>query len=273
MRNSIYEWHDSYMKNSPVILHRRICKKAGWHGGTNLHENIEFIVGFSGEGFVTCDDRKADVTAGDIVCINAYVAHDVHSVRAFSSQCLIVDSNFCRANGIDTTAMRFAEKLRDEKLFSLFKEIDRAHNSEECYAAVSLRGALLSFIAHLASNHLADGAHAAPPPESIQLAVSYMKANLGSAITLAALAHESGLSRTHFAHRFKETLGVPPLTYLNTLRMESACNLLAESNRPVAEIAAACGFDSPSYFARAFRHTFGVRPLRYRLMQKNGDAQ
>jgi len=272
MRNRIYEWHDSYMKNRPVILHPRLCERDGWQGGASLHENIEFIVGCSGEGFVSCDGRKVDVTAGDIVCLNAYVAHAVSAVHDFSYQCLIVDSHFCRANGIDTTAMRFKEKIRDQRLFSLFEEINRAHCSEEPYAAVSLRGALLSFIAHLASNHRAVGASAAPPPESVQLAITYMKANLSHPITLAALAAESGLSRTHFAHRFKKSLGVPPLVYLNTLRMERASAMLAEGDRPIAEIAAACGFESPSYFARTFRRTFGVLPSRYRDMQKDGGA-
>lgn len=267
MQNSIYEWHDSKMKSAPIILHPKIYKEKGWHGEINLHENIEFIVTFEGEGDVACDDRMIRVKAGDIVCINAYVAHAVHSSAGHFSQCLIIDSNFCRTNGIDTTALRFEEKISDPKLFALFEAIDCAHALEEPYAAVSLRGALLSFMAHLASNHLAQGVPAIPPPESIQLAISYMKCNLARPITLADLADESGLSRTHFAHRFKAVLGVPPLTYLNTLRMERACAMLAESDVPVAEISAACGFDSPSYFARAFKKTFGVRPSVYRAMQ------
>ena len=273
MRNNIYEWHEEKMKSVPVILHERKYEKDGWQGGTNLHENIEFIVAFEGEGYVACDDRQVDVTAGDIICINAYVAHSVHAVHNFSSQCLIVDSSFCRLNGIDTTSLHFRERIRDSKLFSLFETLVEAGTSSDPYASVALRGALLSFMAHLASNHRADGMPATPPPNSIQIAISYMKYNLARPITLAELSNESGLSRTHFAHRFKDALGMPPLSYLHNLRMERACTMLSETDTPVAEISAACGFESPSYFARAFRKTFGVIPTAYREMQKRGGMQ
>ena len=39
--------------------------------------------------------------------------------------------------------------------------------------------------------------------------------------------------------------------------------MLAETDLPVAEVAAACGFDSATYFAKRFRDMFGVTPHRF----------
>jgi len=45
--------------------------------------------------------------------------------------------------------------------------------------------------------------------------------------------------------------------------MELASKLLKEGKLTIAEIAAASGFSSPSYFSSAFKDYFGVPPAAY----------
>lgn len=261
MKN-VYEWHGDYMKRSPVILHynsRHLKNAAG-----NLHENVEFQLFKSGEGTVYCDERTVTALTGDLVCINSHVLHRTDCTPGSCYDCLIVDADFCRRNGIDTTLIEFTEKFHcDDKTRALFNAITDAYFSKSLYKNVALRGAVLSFISHLAENHSVTGA-VIPHPESISLSVSYMKRHLDAPISLDDLARESGLSRWHFAHRFKAVTGYPPLTYLTMLRMERACALLNESERSIAEVALACGFDSSSYFTRTFKGIIGVLPSEYR---------
>ena len=47
-------------------------------------------------------------------------------------------------------------------------------------------------------------------------------------------------------------------------RLLQATSLLSETDEPVSEIAARCGFESPSGFAKAFRHAMGEAPRDYR---------
>jgi len=51
---------------------------------------------------------------------------------------------------------------------------------------------------------------------------------------------------------------------LGRVRLERACDLLAGSGLPVAEIAFRCGFLDPGYFARQFRRRFGASPRDWR---------
>jgi two-component system response regulator YesN len=46
--------------------------------------------------------------------------------------------------------------------------------------------------------------------------------------------------------------------------MEQAKRLLANPSMPVADVAAAVGFNDPSYFTRVFRRQEGVSPSEYR---------
>src|SRR5690242_2696250 len=78
---------------------------------------------------------------------------------------------------------------------------------------------------------------------------------------LAALVH---LSPSRFAHLFRQSTGVPPGQYLQTLRMTRAGQLLARTSLPVNEVMRLVGCPDPSHFARNFRRHFGEGPSEYR---------
>ena len=67
--------------------------------------------------------------------------------------------------------------------------------------------------------------------------------------TLTELAAVAGLSEHHLCRAFRQSTGAPPHQWLLARRIESARELLAATDRSVAEIAAAVGYDDPSYFA------------------------
>ena len=57
---------------------------------------------------------------------------------------------------------------------------------------------------------------------------------------------------------------MPVASYLRGLRMDTAAQLLQESDLPVAEIAHRVGYEDPSRFAAAFRRHTGRRPTELR---------
>jgi AraC family transcriptional regulator len=92
----------------------------------------------------------------------------------------------------------------------------------------------------------------------------YIEGNIGSDLSLEALAGLTGLSRFHFARAFKATTGLPPHQYVLKARMETAKRLLAESALPVPEIGAGVGFKTATQFSRAFGRFAGVSPGTFR---------
>jgi len=81
--------------------------------------------------------------------------------------------------------------------------------------------------------------------------------------TLAALAREVGMSRSAFASRFAETVGVPPIEYLAHWRMTLAKSALATSEVPMIDIAEMAGYQSVSAFSTAFKREIGLSPTLY----------
>ncbi len=82
--------------------------------------------------------------------------------------------------------------------------------------------------------------------------------------TVAGLAHAVGLSRAAFARRFTAKVGATPLGYLRDVRLERAARLLAETDEPLAAVAARVGYTSEFAFNRAFQRARGVPPGRFR---------
>lgn len=72
------------------------------------------------------------------------------------------------------------------------------------------------------------------------------------------------MSKYHYLRIFKSVVGISPMEYRNTIRMNHAKEMLEETGLTVAEIGASVGFSSPSCFCDAFKRQFGISPAKYR---------
>jgi AraC-like DNA-binding protein len=82
--------------------------------------------------------------------------------------------------------------------------------------------------------------------------------------TVADLAAESAMSRSAFARRFTELLGLGPLAYLTDWRMALARERLRDTDDRLAAIARYLGYGSEFAFAAAFKRHHGAAPGRWR---------
>ena len=82
--------------------------------------------------------------------------------------------------------------------------------------------------------------------------------------TIESLASEVGISRSAFAVRFHDQVGVPPKAYLTTWRMHEAGKLLRRPRTKIDDVARRVGYSSSAPFVRAFKNFFGETPGEYR---------
>ena len=92
----------------------------------------------------------------------------------------------------------------------------------------------------------------------------FMRENRHRLMTLREMASHARLSPPHFGAMFKRQMNCSPLEFHIRLRMQAACELLETTQRTVAEIAYALGYDDPLYFSRLFRQKVGRPPTSYR---------
>jgi AraC-like DNA-binding protein len=78
--------------------------------------------------------------------------------------------------------------------------------------------------------------------------------------TLASLAAEAGMSRSAFAARFTEMVGMPAMQYVARWRMHVALVRLQQHDEGIARLASRVGYQSEAAFSRAFKRFVGVSP-------------
>lgn len=86
----------------------------------------------------------------------------------------------------------------------------------------------------------------------------------GRGLSVPAIARALGLGATALTSACRRHLGLPPARALARWRVEQARRLLADSDLPVAAIAARLGFANPYHFTRVVRRHAGAPPSRLR---------
>lgn len=78
------------------------------------------------------------------------------------------------------------------------------------------------------------------------------------------LSREVGLSRSALADRFTRLIGLPPMNYLASWRMQVASQKLRNTSASLAQIADMVGYASEAAFSRAFKKSLGTAPATWR---------
>lgn len=147
---------------------------------------------------------------------------------------------------------------------SLINEAESAWPNGALYAEwialASLRQAVRSNLRNAPS--CSDGPQTLTPRQLARV-LSFIDANIYRNITLGELSQQAELSKFYFARCFRGSLGASPVNYITKLRMERAHKLLEDGRHSVLAVAAACGYENPSHFARLFRKHHGVTPSNF----------
>lgn len=94
--------------------------------------------------------------------------------------------------------------------------------------------------------------------------LEFVQARFDQEITIEDMAREAGMSTAHFSRMFKQVLGDSPYQFVMDYRVEQAKKMLADRERPLIEIALACGFADQPHFNRVFKRLTGQTPREFR---------
>ena len=102
-----------------------------------------------------------------------------------------------------------------------------------------------------------------PKSTHLSRAQAFINAHLTQDLSVADIAEAVGISQS-LLFRLFEKEGLTPIGYLHICRIEAAKRRLLETQDPVSQIGADCGFHDRAYFCKIFRRLVGVSPLTFR---------
>jgi AraC-type DNA-binding domain-containing proteins len=128
-------------------------------------------------------------------------------------------------------------------------------------AALELQGHLYELFAALLPEEPVHGAELA---SWIRECAEYMELHASEGITVQQVADFAGVHRSYFTQVFTVEMGMPPVKYLQKIRMEKARRLLIDTDATVTEIGLSLGYPNLYTFTRAFKMYFKASPLALR---------
>lgn len=106
------------------------------------------------------------------------------------------------------------------------------------------------------------------PDERITKIIQYINENYNHITDIEQIAEHFFISKFHLCRFFRKNLGIPLVSYVNTIKVREACALMKNENMSMTQIAMQCGFNSSSYFCKVFKKEKGLSPSDYRKKHK-----
>ena len=98
--------------------------------------------------------------------------------------------------------------------------------------------------------------------KAVKVVQNFLQEKFNENVRLNELADLVHLSKPYLVQIFRETVGLPPYSYLTQIRLEKARKLLVEGMHP-AEVAVKVGFSDQSHLIRFFKRSTGVTPVKF----------
>lgn len=228
------------------------------------HSEFELIRVLSGNMTLYLNENEYEFASGDSVLIPGGI---VHGAAAFAcvyecivfSPSLIYVSRQCRAivKGCATQSVFYKSSKVVDDIFNALSE--RGNGFEFRFLS-----GIYALIYEIAAEYRGSGMHLPKNArfEKIKSALALIEENYNTQFTLAELAESCGMSPNYFCRFFRQMTQKTPFDYINTYRINIACEMLSQGSA-VTETAYNCGFNDLSYFIKMFRRIKGVSPKEY----------
>lgn len=252
-----------------------------WH----WHEEMEIIFIKSGKMEIKIPSRSFFLQKGDGVIINSNMLHYGAAVMECELRSLVFSPALIYGNEDFVFAKKYMRPILTSNHFDgyFIKAGDHeevAHwfdcafeaMEKDSYGYEFIVREKLSQICFFLYGELMPQADAQNVPLNldnlrIRKMLAFIHKNFADTISVSEIAGIADISERECLRCFQKTIQVSPIQYLLKYRMmQGAEMLLKNPEKSIAEIAAACGFESPSNFSKTFKRFYNCTPREYKSL-------
>lgn len=227
------------------------------------HENCEMLYILSGELDVMCGNDHIIGIPGDLIFVPSKALHsgvtgkegcDYYAVL-FKWSSIIEAAPYEKhlVEAIIEGRYSIRTLIRDKNAGKLFEALFSLPKEDSVAYMFSERAAIYSLLAYLFTYHMVEGQRVPETDQKFGVVVQYIDDHFLEPITTDDVAQNFSYSKSYFCRLFKQHMGIPPLEYINYLRIERAQELIKEGKMTLSQVAAQSGFNSLSYFSATFK--------------------
>jgi len=231
----------------------------------HIHPHLELIYIKSGSSIATLDNKKYRFNAGDLFLSFPNQIHFYHDEVPPTGYMLIFAPDLLTdLRDVFQTQLPASPIITSDRLPADIEiQLKRIHallHSDSAFDHLSAKGLLLSLLCELFSQMtLID---APTSQDNIKRLLTYCTEHYTEPLTLDILSKNLHLNKYYISHIFQERMDISYKDFINSLRVEYACSLLAKETA-ITDVAHACGFSTIRTFNRAFLKHAGTTPREY----------
>lgn len=243
----------------------------------HLHTHIELVLVKEGTTHAVADDRECDVTAGDLfIAFPNQIHYYLDQTPRVPHSILIVSPEICPEFNRIFKTMRpdsplLREAVKNEHIAHAIRGAIEARERNGSFTDSEVRGYLLVLFSELFRTMplVENGSCETDIMKNI---IHFCYENYDTDISLQSISDALHISRYTVSHLFGRKLHTGFNDYINSLRINRACELLGSGDTPITEIAYAVGYNAIRSFNRCFQDIMHMTPKEYRQMRR-GKAE
>jgi AraC-like DNA-binding protein len=257
-----------------------------WH----FHPEYELHLVTATEGARYVGDHIGPFRPGDLVLVGPNLPHnwisDLPAGETVDERCLVLQftGEFIASCVATFPELRFMQPLLNEairgvrfghsvaeRVAPLMRDLLAATDARR----IALFVAILDLIGHAEEQTPLASIGFQPQPSaylstSMNLALQYIGRNFARDLSETDLAKLSRQSVSTFARSLRRHTGMTFVKYVNSLRIELACQYLGQDDLTITAICHEVGFNNVSNFNRQFLALKGMPPSRFRSLRRHG---
>ncbi len=239
-----------------------------WSSVFHTHHFTELFYVLEGAGKFLLRNETLKIKAGDLLVIPPYLEHTERSSpnTPLKYYALGLDGIAFQSMDDSNSVQAFSNFDCQPSVGNLIGQIYREVKTESYGSDMVCQNLLEILVVMLIRSQQLIPIPISSARMSKECAVikEYLDANYAEHITLDTLTRLTHMNKYYMAHSFAKFTGLSPIQYLNQRRMETACQLLKDTDFSISDIASSTGFSSQSYFSQTFRKYYGITPIKYR---------
>lgn len=219
----------------------------------------ELIYKLSGEVTTHFNKKVYQIKPGNAYIIPKSDNADYYIERTDPGDCIDIFFDTDISLGNDLIVLNFKE---DEKILTLFQKIYKLWLTKPNGYYFKCMSATYEIFYELISKK--EQYSPKSKYKILEKGIEYLHENLYNDIDYNHPSRVCGISYTYFKKLFIEKFGIPPVRYVNKLRLERSRELLLTNKYSVGEIAEICGFKNAYYFSKRFKEAYQLSPTDYK---------
>lgn len=235
------------------------------------HFHEYYVIGFieNGKRHLTCKSKEYTIEPGDLLLFNPHDNHTCEQIdgKALDYRCINIKPDIMRKAVFEITGKTDLPYFTPQVVFHsdlvpLLRELHLVIMQEE--KDFRKEEIFYFLLEQLIEEYTEQEMSSSDTEQSAEIKAicDFLEENYMKNIALNDLSNLTGLSKYYLLRSFTKQKGISPYSYLETIRIDKAKNLLKQGVSPI-DAALQTGFTDQSHFSHFFKKFIGLTPKQY----------